>query len=154
MMRSEIPMEVGKKDGVPMQYDFRDIYGTVLEQWFETDRSLVGDILHPDYTTLPIIQGCQTTSGQEFSLQSHLLEIQVAPNPFHELTNLSFRSGGERMSVTLYDHLGYEIIRLADKIFPEGEHLLPIRMDNLPVGSYFVRVVSAASNGVKSLVKI
>ena len=49
---------VDQQAGVPMQYDFRDIYGSVLVDWFGVDDSTVRSVLYPSYTYLPVANGC------------------------------------------------------------------------------------------------
>mgnify|MGYP000868698793 CR=1 FL=1 len=54
-----IDTQVGIEDGVPMQYDFRDIYGTILQNWLGLETSEVMSILHPNVQSLPLFKpGC------------------------------------------------------------------------------------------------
>ena len=45
----QIDTEVGDKDGVPMQFDFRSVYGTILQDWFEVPENRI-----ENYFTLTI----------------------------------------------------------------------------------------------------
>ncbi|MFK8162302.1 MAG: DUF1501 domain-containing protein [Lewinella sp.] len=54
----EIDVNVDQNAGVPMQYDFRDVYGSILVDWFEVAESSVRDLLYPDFVYLPIANGC------------------------------------------------------------------------------------------------
>lgn len=50
---------VGIEDGVAMQYDFRNIYGTILSQWLGASVAEVQNILFPSFTPLPLFKdGC------------------------------------------------------------------------------------------------
>jgi uncharacterized protein (DUF1501 family) len=51
-----IPATASVNDNVAMQYDFRALYATVLEQWFAIDKAEAGRILLSDYETLPIVR--------------------------------------------------------------------------------------------------
>lgn len=51
-----IPANATVNDNVAMQYDFRSLYATVLEQWFAVDKAQAGKILLADYETLPLVK--------------------------------------------------------------------------------------------------
>lgn len=52
----EIDKHVGEEDGVPMQYDFRDIYATILKDWIGLKLKDVTKIIHPDVKILPLFK--------------------------------------------------------------------------------------------------
>ncbi|MFK8162304.1 MAG: DUF1501 domain-containing protein [Lewinella sp.] len=56
----EIDVNVDQNTGVPMQYDFRDVYGSILVDWFEVEESSVRNLLYPDFIYLPVANGCAT----------------------------------------------------------------------------------------------
>ncbi len=45
---------------VPMQYDFRDVYGSVLMDWFEVPEDRVRQLIYPGFRYLPVAGGCST----------------------------------------------------------------------------------------------
>lgn len=49
---------MNNREGVDFQYDFRDIYGSVLVDWFGVTASTVQNIIHPNFQYLPVIGGC------------------------------------------------------------------------------------------------
>jgi len=53
-----IDTEVDQNEGVPMQYDFRDIYGSILVDWFEVAEADVRTLLYPGFVYLPVADGC------------------------------------------------------------------------------------------------
>ena len=53
-----IDPNVGPNTGVPMQYDFRDVYGSVLVDWFEVSEADVRSLLYPGFVRLPVADGC------------------------------------------------------------------------------------------------
>ncbi len=53
-----IDTEVDRGDGVPFQYDFRDVYGSLLRDWFELDDAIIRDTVAPEFQYLPIFSGC------------------------------------------------------------------------------------------------
>lgn len=53
-----IDTSVDQNEGVPMQYDFRDVYGSLLVDWFQVDESSVRSLLYPGFVYLPVANGC------------------------------------------------------------------------------------------------
>lgn len=54
----ELDTSIDQFEGVPMQYDFRDIYGSLLVDWFEVAESDVRSLLYPGFVYLPVAGGC------------------------------------------------------------------------------------------------
>lgn len=54
----DIDTEVDQNTGVPYQYDFRDVYGSVLMDWFDVPETTVRNLIYPAFTYLPIFNGC------------------------------------------------------------------------------------------------
>ena len=50
-----IPTSVTVNDNVPMQYDFRSLYASVLQNWFNMPAQEVQQILMGDFALLPIV---------------------------------------------------------------------------------------------------
>ncbi|MBK9461684.1 MAG: DUF1501 domain-containing protein [Sphingobacteriales bacterium] len=50
-----IPAVVTSNDNVPMQYDFRSIYATMLKDWFCLDQTAIDDIMLQPFSTLPVV---------------------------------------------------------------------------------------------------
>lgn len=55
-----IDAEVAQNVGVPFQYDFRDVYGSVLVDWFEVPEATVQTLFTGGFTYLPIADGCSS----------------------------------------------------------------------------------------------
>lgn len=53
-----IDPQVGQNVGVPFQHDFRDVYGSVLVDWFEVPEATVQTLFTGGFTYLPIAGGC------------------------------------------------------------------------------------------------
>lgn len=53
-----IDVAVDQLTGVPFQYDFRDVYGSVLVDWFGVSQSTVSNLISGGFTYLPVANGC------------------------------------------------------------------------------------------------
>ena len=148
-----IPSAVFNQEGVPMQYDFRDVYGSVLMDWFEVSEPDVQDLLHDDFSYLPVIQGCDDDSVTEVNLENKI-EIYNYPNPFTSQTNIVFKSEAEWVKVSVHDHRGAEVKVLAKKKFSQGEHTIVFDSFGLPAGPYHVRIQTKNAQNSAAMVKV
>lgn len=126
-------------EGVAMQHDFRDLYGSVLMDWFEVPEQDVRSMLYEDFTHLPVIRNCTTVAATD--LQASLeADIRLYPNPCRDWTRLQFDSRNETVRISLLNAMGAEIRVLSAQRFAEGSHELSIDTSQLAAGAYFVRL--------------
>lgn len=95
-----IDADVDQVTGVPMQFDFRDIYGSVLVDWFGVDESRVRNVLFRDFLYLPIAINCS------FALPVLLTEFLATPR--EKTIYLSWQTSEET------DNRGFEVERSTD----------------------------------------
>jgi uncharacterized protein (DUF1501 family) len=126
--------------GVTMQYDYRNIYGSVLIDWFGVDQSVVRNLLLEEFEYIPVLANCRTTPvGDPTAI--HNVELTVSPNPFRDQFSLRFPSGNERIQISLFDAAGRQVRLITDRTFPAGDHQLDVETGRLPTGTYFVRML-------------
>ena len=139
----EIPAQPEKQEGVPMQFDFRDVYGSVFMDWFGVPEQNVQKLLYGGFTYLPILKDCRsdvTTSSRDTRIAE--FEVQNYPNPFRDGTMLTFNiPSREPVRISLFDALGHELRTLVNKTLDAGRHEFFIDGHNLPAGSYFYRLM-------------
>ena len=134
----EITPDIGLDEGVPMQYDFRDVYGSILMDWFEVEEGLVQSLLHNDFNYLPILKNCSTVSSSE--LLTDAIVVSHYPNPVRNWLNVAFESAREWCKISIFDSLGSEIRTVLNKEISEGPHHIKIDMYELKAGPYFIRI--------------
>ncbi len=145
---------IDRKQGVPMQYDFRDVYGSVLHHWFRLPEPEVTRLLSPEFQPLDLIDPCLTGDIQLPQVY-HPSQFELAPNPFRSELFVRFLSEGEFVRVGLFDSLGHEVRRLAARPFSKGYHELRLAdLDGLPSGNYFVRLASRSQHQVKMVTRL
>ena len=136
-----LPDQPGIQDGVPMQYDFRNLYGTILTDWFEIDETEVRSLLFSDFQRIPVFQDCkQTTSTDDPAFND--LQVINYPNPFATSTTIRIESSGGKTRVSIFDSIGHELKVLMDKKLPSGVHDIPVELGSVPAGNYFCRVIT------------
>ena len=138
---AEIGDEVGTQEGVAMQFDFRDIYGSILEDWFEVDKDLVKGFLHADYQRINILNPCLDPISDTSQVAKESLIVNLFPNPAHSYVNVHFESERERVSVTLFNAEGILMDTMLDRSLSAGKHEMRFDIGSYPSGNYFIRVV-------------
>ena len=143
-----ISSSVATQEGVPMQYDFRWIYGSILMDWFEVPETKVRELLPPDFQYLPICNTCNLVSTKDEIFAS--LNAQVYPNPFRNFFTLDFKmEQTNTVRADLVDIMGKTIRTVFNKSLSAGDHKIHIETNQLVSGVYFIRLQIAEK--VKSL---
>ncbi len=142
-----IPGTVGAADNVNMQYDFRQIYSSVLQQWFGLTKNEAAGVMLKDFDTLPIFK---TTGSITDINKSNISFVSNYPNPFENSTTLKIQTTGGLTQVKIYDAIGNEVCTLVNKILSSGTHEILYETHNLPSGNYYYSVISGSHrlNGV------
>lgn len=151
----EIPEDVGIQDGVAMQHDFRDIYGSVLLDWFDVEEADVKTMLYPDFQYIPVLDPCEVVnSNGEIILESGLKIHKNFPNPFSNQTTIEFSCEREHIKLTVFDARGQTINTLVNKTLEAGTHQIQFDGSDLPPGNYYYHLQANGIQRTKLMVKI
>ena len=150
----EISQDVDGQEGVPMQYDFRSVYGSVLADWFAVDETIIKEILVGDFQKIDLFEGCAALSTSTNETITNVVDMSIYPNPTTNLTNIEFDSKGEYIKISLFDTLGQEVKVLSNQHFSTGTHTLQFEMTNLPNNAYFIRLQTKYAQKTMRIVKI
>ena len=148
----EISDNVGKKEAVAMQNDFRSVYGSLLIDWFGAEEQDVKDILYDGFQKLSIIGDCSTTSNKNVINASNSLIL--SPNPATTNLNIEFYSGGEQTEISIYNELGSRLNVIANRKFNAGTQKITISVSGLTPGVYFIRTKNNLGQKTERFVKI
>ena len=152
-----IPLETKWEDNVPMQYDFRSVYGSILEQWFCVARTDVQKVLTKAYQSLPVIQskyGCLSTPTHDETTAMGISHLNVYPNPFTSIINIKAHSTSQQMMISIFSPDGRMIKNIYHGTLPAGEHHFYWNSEDLPVGNYYVRFQSGPVQQVQLVSKV
>lgn len=149
-----IPSNVTVEDNIPMQYDFRQIYASVLIDWFQTSVATTdSDLLLKHFDTLPIFKKDTSINTQTFAGKSISL-MQNYPNPFKDVTTIDFMSPGGHIELRLYDKEGRLIQMLVDDQMDAGKHSYILSGSALPAGNYYYQLITEQGQVGRNLVKL
>lgn len=154
-----IPVNATVNDNVPMQYDFRSVYATLLEKWFCLEKTVVESLFPPGINgqlqSLPLLKAgaCSGITPPPPPPAGDVL-ITNSPNPFTNNTEITFRTAGGHTLIQVIDTLGRMIKTLADAEYTAGTYKLPFNAEGLPTGIYYARFQNGVTQHVRAMMKV
>jgi uncharacterized protein (DUF1501 family) len=121
-----------------MQYDYRQVYSSVLGQWFgSTDTAIQSLLFNKSFEQLPLFEQ-DISSVKEADFQ---LEASVFPNPAQNniTVKVSFPQATRAM-FTLYSLQGKAVSTPVAADLPSGMQQFSMNIPSLPTGAYYLEV--------------
>jgi uncharacterized protein (DUF1501 family) len=148
-----IPAVATVNDNVPMQYDFRSVYASIMEKWFCVKNSDLQTIMLKNYQSLPLVNGNDCRNAL-INISGETL-ITNYPNPFVSTTAITFRTNGGHTLIQVIDTLGRVIKTLIDQEYAQaGQYTIDFESGPLPTGVYYARLQNGATQQVRSMLKL
>ncbi|OGX80970.1 DUF1501 domain-containing protein [Hymenobacter glacialis] len=146
-----LPANAGVNDNVTMQHDFRSIYTSILQDWFQVAPATLAQLFGRSFPYVPVLRPnalLATTKAAEVA------DFTVYPNPVARegRTTVAYESTGGHVQVVLLDTLGREVRRAVDRMLPRGAQLLPLDLSGLAAGAYYCQVREAQRSGSRIVV--
>jgi len=153
-----IPTNATVNDNIPMQYDFRSIYSTLLEKWFCLDKTVVDSLFPPNINSqlqsLSIIRAGACSGITPPPPASGDVMITNSPNPFTSSTTIRFTTAGGHTFIQIIDTLGRVIRVLTDREYTAGTYTLDFNSEGLPTGIYYARFQNGVTQQVRAMMKV
>jgi len=117
--------------------DFKQIYATVLEQWFNHEST---SVLGRSFATLPIFS--TSTSIKEIEAAPNSFQLfQNYPNPFNPQTTIQYNlTRSVRVKLDILNTLGQQVEQLVNETQSAGCHTIVWTNHGLKSGNYFLRL--------------
>jgi uncharacterized protein (DUF1501 family) len=149
-----IPVSATVNDNIPMQYDFRSVYSTILQNWFCVDNTTLQSIMLQNFQQLGLCASgsCLTTDVNDIRNAGVSL-ISNYPNPFTQSTTISFTTKGGHTLVQIIDTLGRVISTPVDRDYTPGNYKISFDSYGLPTGVYYLRFQNGITQQVKAMLK-
>ena len=149
-----IPVSATVNDNIPMQYDFRSVYSTILQNWFCVDNTTLQSIMLQNFQQLGLCASgsCLTTDVNDIRNAGVSL-ISNYPNPFTQSTTISFTTKGGHTLVQIIDTLGRVISTPVDREYTPGNYRISFDSYGLPTGVYYLRFQNGITQQVKGMLK-
>ena len=141
-------------DNIPMQYDFRSVYATLLEKWFCVDRATLSNVMLKDFQSLPLIKpesNCMSTSVAQANKLSGESLITNYPNPFTNSTTINYVSKGGYLLIQVFNTMGKLMATVVDGVKEEGNHKITFENRNYAPGVYYARLQNGELQQVRNM---
>jgi hypothetical protein len=148
----QIPVGANVNDNLPMQYDFRSVYASLLQDWFcVDDNDIYNTILLQNFQMLPLVNAADCATGiHEINSKAGVTLISNYPNPFTSSTNITFTTAGGHTLVQIFDGSGQLMRTLIDQDMQQGVYSVNFENQNYSTGVYYARF----QNGVIQQVRM
>ncbi|MEJ7672099.1 MAG: DUF1501 domain-containing protein [Chitinophagaceae bacterium] len=87
-----LPANASVNDNIPMQYDFRSVYASLLENWLCVKNSDLQTIMLKNFQNIPLVNSASCKNVAPNTSGTNLLTN--SPNPFSTSTTLTFKTEG------------------------------------------------------------
>ena len=150
----EIDTQVDFNEGVQMQYDFRNIYSSILTDWLGASLEESNSILFDNFEILPILkEGCNgTLTTDRFKLEDSF-KLDIYPNPSQDFIHISFNGNNKTVNIKLFNSIGGVVKQIAHHYYTSEKHLIRVDLRELSQGTYFVHYQSKGTSKTKKVLK-
>ncbi len=128
-----------------VEHDFRQIYSTIIEDWFGLDHSVTQNVFQDTFDTIPFIANPLSVDTTP-SLPTHFILYPAFPNPFNPTTNIRVELfHPARVTIRIFDVKGKEVQTLSLGKVDSGRHNFHINGRYLASGVYHVQIEANGS---------
>lgn len=140
---------------IPMQYDFRSVYASILSDWFCVNSTDLEKIMLRNFQKLKIVDSPSCiTSTNDIIKEAGLKLISNYPNPFDFSTTIEFETQGGHTMVQIFDVEGQLIALPVDGNYAAGKYKVYFNGGYLPPGVYYARLQNGAIQQVRTMLKV
>jgi uncharacterized protein (DUF1501 family) len=155
------------KDNVDMQYDYRQVYSSILRDWMGVaEQVIVDDVFFgknfftgereedktKNYNNL-IVATDVITGVQDNFIGARFELGDCFPNPAKESTTIKFKiNNTNHVNLSILDNTGSVAKVVLNEEKEEGEHAVSVSVTDLPAGIYFYKLKTGFLNETKKLI--
>jgi len=130
-------------DNIDAQFDFRQIYASMLGQWYLQDQSNISNVLSRDFNQVEIIGESSVVTETQAPPTIH--ELSVYPNPISDNTHIKFFSDGSPVLIRLYSIDGKRHTNVYKGSTQQGQNSIQWNTSNISQGQYILQVINERS---------
>ena len=123
--------------GIPMQIDFRDVYASILRDWFGVPTNEIQPLFEHTINYYSLLGACGVGIEEEELPKSKAL---IFPNPSFGKSTIRFTCENEWVKIDVFDIESRHVLQAYDGTLAQGTHDIPVELTNLSAGEYFVQI--------------
>ena len=148
----QVPLITGEevyRDNLPLQHDFRQVYTSLLSQWFSTDKSTSEMVTKGEFDQVPVVENKLQEPNKHLENP-----LKVYPNPAKDYVKVEFNVKKGYIRLELLDMNGKIVAKLAEghcdvRLFEEM-----VDLTFLPSGRYIFRLWEGGRFYSRHLIKL
>ncbi len=150
-----IPPDAEYWFNMDMEFDFRQVYATLFNNWLCVPQEDVDAVLFQNFEHLPFVKNspCAIVNTKEHVVHGNNL-IKVFPNPVKDYAQIQFIGQGTSVRIELFSMDGKKVATPLRGHYAVGEHLAGFSVAGLPAGTYYVKYKSGNSIQSAKLIKM
>jgi uncharacterized protein (DUF1501 family) len=154
-----LPASPTVNDNLPIQYDFRSVYSSILKDWFgasptEIQVAITGTITNP-LTSSVVASDAIAGIGSGGNLPTKYALEQNFPNPFNPSTVIRYDlPRASDVTIDVYNSAGEKIATLVDSPQSAGNHEVNFNGGTLASGVYFYRLRAGGYQETKKMLLV
>jgi uncharacterized protein (DUF1501 family) len=137
--------------GIAMQIDFRDVYASILRDWFQVPTNEVQQLFAHQVQFYSLAGTCNVSLEEQALANGSLL---VYPNPTPSSVHVKVNLEEGRTMGELRDTNGATVKTYFDQNFSSGVHTIFCDMDGLASGTYFLVIRNNEKTLLEKVVKM
>jgi uncharacterized protein (DUF1501 family) len=152
-----ISNNVSVNDNVPMQYDFRSVYWSVLQEWFCCQPDVLNNVMLNNYPSLPVIKSiapCVSTNADILNAQAGQKLIKNYPNPFSTYTTINYQAQNGHVLLQVFSMNGRLIETLVNADQQQGTYEVAFTNKGYGPGSYYARFQNGSIQQTQNMMLI
>lgn len=138
-----LPPAATVNDNIPMQFDFRWVYASILQDWFGASPTVLTDVLATHTQTIPMIKTSATVAntGNATAIPTEYLLYQNYPNPFNPSTTIRYDlPRPAHVTLEVFNTAGQRVALLVDADEDAGQYNVAFTANGLASGAYLYRL--------------
>ncbi|WP_341227738.1 DUF1501 domain-containing protein [uncultured Arcticibacterium sp.] len=150
-----LPTVAGNNESVPMQFDFRSVYASILERWFCVETPQISEVMLQTFQSLPLVQGAPCGFITANAIPEEIeIPFKAYPNPVIDFVKLEFLSDGGINLIQIFNARGQVIATPLYAQKKPGWHTEIYNAARFASGSYFVRWQNNAEQKIIKLIRV
>jgi uncharacterized protein (DUF1501 family) len=150
-----LPTTATVDDNIDMQYDFRQVYYSIMKRWLCQDSTSLQQIVLQSFTDLDICNNADCAPlGRTVAVDENNF-VNTAPNPSSGISTLSFYTAGGHTLLQLVSKEGRPLQTLLETTYDRPQTInKQINISSYPTGMYYIRYQNGRNVQMKPILKM
>ena len=150
-----LPANCTVNDNIDMQYDFRQIYFSIMKRWLCQDSTSLQQIMLQNFNEINICNNADCAPLGRPTLVNEQNLINTAPNPSSGITNVSFYTKGGHTLLQLISKEGRPMQTILEATYNGPQTInKQINISTYKTGLYYIRYQNGSSVQMKPVIKV